>query len=454
MVLRRKLCIAAVFACAAVFCEFGQGTNAEAAAVTAWLQRSAIPLKSVEAGNGLDDLQPLKAVLKDVRLVGLGEATHGSREFFQFKHRMLEFLAKDMGFTVFVIEASYPACWNINNYVMYGKGDRAAALASQGFWTWDTNEVAAMIDWMRDYNRTVPDDKKLRFLGYDLQNFSRAYDVITEYLEKVAPDYIPTAQLAFNASKLTPAEYSALSAEKKKAASDSIIGLLGLLTLHETSFVRRTSQREFNEIVQEARILAQYDEAYHQASIVNAKDPLKSGGALRDRYMAENIDTLVDSQPAGTKFVIWAHNGHIQTESYGGGIPSMGSYLRKQYGKAYYAFGFTLYEGGLQAREMGAKIGPLKEFTLPPAPEGSDGWYFNLPGIPRFVVDLRSAPHDGAVADFLSTPHPMTSVGSGFNTSWTTKQYMAPTVLRDAFDGIIFIQRTTRARPNPSGMRS
>src|SRR5690349_18191655 len=102
----------------------------DANAVKQWLTAHAIRVKTVEAEHGLDDLKPLKAVLKDVRVMGLGEGTHGSREFFQFKHRMLEFLAKEMGFTVFAIEASYPACWNINDYVLYGKGDRATALAS------------------------------------------------------------------------------------------------------------------------------------------------------------------------------------------------------------------------------------------------------------------------------------------------------------------------------------
>ncbi|MGI8745514.1 MAG: erythromycin esterase family protein [Bryobacteraceae bacterium] len=420
----------------------------DADAVKQWLTKDAIPLKTVEAGHGFDDLKPLKKVLRNVHLVGLGEATHGSREFFQMKHRMLEFLVREMGFTVFAIEASYPACWNINDYVLYGKGDRAKALASQGFWTWDTNEVSDMIDWMRAYNEKAPENKKVKFLGYDLQNFSRTYEVINAYLNKVAPEYVPTAEDAFNDLKLPASEYGKRPDEQRKQETARILELLGFLGLHETEFVRKTSQSEFDEAMQEARILAEYDEAYGQ-------NPAKPGRNLRDFYMAENIAYLVNQQPAGTKMVIWAHNGHIQTTAYGGGVPSMGSHLRKMYGDSYYAFGFTLYEGGLQSREMKPTgAGGLKEFTLPPAPEGSVGWYFNLPGISKYIVDLRAAPKEGPVAEFLSMPHPMTSVGSGFNTSWTTKQYMAPTVLKDAFDGIIFIKKTTRARPNPTGMRS
>jgi erythromycin esterase len=435
------------------------GPPADAAAVKQWLQKDAIRHKTVEAGHGLDDLRPLKQVLHNVRLVGLGEATHGSREFFQMKHRMLEFLVKELGFTVFAIEASYPACWDINDYVLYGKGDRAKALSSQGQRFWDTNEVSDMIDWIRAHNEKAPKAKKVEFVGFDLQNVSGASDGIKAYLNKVAPDYVATADEAFKDLQTPPMDYGRRTVEQKKTQTAHILGLLGFLTLHEMEFARITSKVAFDEVMQEARILAQFDE-------------LRNGGGARARdfYMSQNIAYLMSKRPEGTKMVIWAHNSHIQSSdvasfpaSFGGGVPSMGSYLRKMYGERYYGFGFTLNEGGLQSREMtAAEInspsliggpGPLKEFTLPPAPEGSVGWYFSLPSIDEFIVDLRAAPKEGPLAQFLSTPHPMTSIGTRFNPSWTPTQYMVPAVLKETFDGIIFIKKTTRARPNAVGMR-
>src|SRR6516225_241427 len=89
-------------------------TTREQGAVIAWLKSNAIPVKTVEAGNGFQDLRPLKQLFKNVRFIGLGEQTHGTREFFQFKHRMLEFLVNELGFRVVAIEASYSACQNIN----------------------------------------------------------------------------------------------------------------------------------------------------------------------------------------------------------------------------------------------------------------------------------------------------------------------------------------------------
>ena len=92
---------------------------------TDWIKTNAVSLKTVEAGHGFDDMAPLKAMVGDARIVALGEATHGSREFFQLKHRMLEFLVKEKGFTIFSINANMPEAYRLNDYVLEGKGDPA-----------------------------------------------------------------------------------------------------------------------------------------------------------------------------------------------------------------------------------------------------------------------------------------------------------------------------------------
>src|SRR5215470_11780077 len=131
-----------------------------------WIQSHAVRLQTPEAGHGFADMQPLRKVIGDARIVELGEATHGTREFFQLKHRMLEFLATKMGFTLFSIEANMPEAYRLNDYVLTGRGDPAALLRGMYFWTWDTEEVLDMIRWMRDFNASGKG--RLEFTGFDM----------------------------------------------------------------------------------------------------------------------------------------------------------------------------------------------------------------------------------------------------------------------------------------------
>src|SRR5215467_12157644 len=122
--------------------------------IVAWIRTAAMPLATVEAGNGFVDLEPLRRAIGEARIVSLGEATHGTREFFQLKHRLLEFCVSELGFTLFGIEANYPESLRVNDYVLHAIGDPAEALAGMRFWTCDTEEVLALIEWMRSWNGT------------------------------------------------------------------------------------------------------------------------------------------------------------------------------------------------------------------------------------------------------------------------------------------------------------
>ena len=113
---------------------------------------SVVLLKTVEPGQGFRDMQPFKEIVGEARIAALGEATHGTREFFQPRHRMLEFLVEEMGFRVFAMEANWTEALRVNDYVLRGEGDAAKVLAGLYFWVWNTEEVLAMIEWMRSYN--------------------------------------------------------------------------------------------------------------------------------------------------------------------------------------------------------------------------------------------------------------------------------------------------------------
>ena len=155
--------------------------------MTAWLKSHAIPLTTVEAGQGFADMEPLKAVVGDAHVVALGEGTHGTREFFQFKHRMLEFLVEEKGFTAFAIEAPFAEALAVNDFVVNGIGDPAQAIKGMHFWTWSTEEVLAMVLWMRQYNEDPGNVDKVRFYGFDMQYSAACTAAVLAYLEQVDP---------------------------------------------------------------------------------------------------------------------------------------------------------------------------------------------------------------------------------------------------------------------------
>ena len=419
-------------------------------AVITGLKENLIPVKTVEAGNGFQDLQPLKQVFKNVRYVGLGEETHGTREFFQFKHRMLDFLVKEMGFRVFAIEASYSACENINDYIMGKTDDGTKALDSQGFWTWNTEEVRAMIDWLRTYNASVTAERRVKFIGFDIQKNEPGQAKLLAYLKRVAPervadtetffkvDFAPLVEAIFNKGNKAKDELAKLN-ELKNQYNELFV----FLELNGALLATKSNLIEFEQMREYARVMAQYLDSYSRAA---------SGSEARDFYMADNFRRLVGRESPGTRFVLWAHNFHISIFDSNGTNASFGYYLRRFYGNDYYALGFSFNQGSFQSRDLeekGPTSGMLRSFTVPAAPVDSVDWYLAQTGVKSFVVDFRSARKSAELATWTTSPHPMRSIGSGYSPAREQATF-GPTTVGKEYDGLFFIDATTRARPNPS----
>ncbi|MFN3190018.1 MAG: erythromycin esterase family protein [Aureliella sp.] len=150
-----------------------------------WVESEAVRLTTVEPLDPLDDLKELDSVLGQSRIVALGESTHGTREFFQLKHRIFRYLVEEQGVRLFGIEASYAACTPINNYVRSGVGDPREAIKGQGFWTWDTEEVLDLVQWMKDWNEQRPSNSPpLEFYGFDTQDGYTPLKLVFEQLNK------------------------------------------------------------------------------------------------------------------------------------------------------------------------------------------------------------------------------------------------------------------------------
>lgn len=162
---------------------------------TAWIERTASAFTTSEAGHGFEDLAAVRSMVGEARIVGLGEPTHGTREAFQMKHRLLEYLCTNMGFTIFSIEASMPESFRLNEYVLEGKGDPAALIGGMYFWTWNTEEVLAMVEWMRAFN--LSGKGRVQFTGFDMQTPDVAAQIAQDFIAARAPDLLDEAKATF-----------------------------------------------------------------------------------------------------------------------------------------------------------------------------------------------------------------------------------------------------------------
>lgn len=160
-----------------------------------FIAANAIRPDTPQAGNGFTDMQPLKAVVGGARIVSLGEATHGTREFFQLKHCKLEFLAAQMGFTIFGIEANMPEAYRLNDYVLHGTGDPLSLIKGMYFWTWVTEEVLDMVKWMREFNASGKG--RLQVTGFDMQTPAVALQIAHSCLERHDPEYSASLRSAY-----------------------------------------------------------------------------------------------------------------------------------------------------------------------------------------------------------------------------------------------------------------
>lgn len=405
--------------------------------VTAWLKSAAIPLDSTDPASGLGDLVRLDSVIGNARIVAMGEATHGTREFFELKHRMLEYLVEKKGFTVFGIEANWPESLVVNDYVLNGIGDAQEALDGLYFWTWNTEEVLNMIRWMRRYNADPKHLKKVKFLGFDMQVAHVAARNVERYLDKVDTEEAKTATILF--APVSDSEKERESAGKSRVFWDQmeerLRALSDRLESRKKAYVTSSSPEEWNLARHNLEILQQAAEMY-------AVD--KQGDVTpRDTAMAENVKWILEQEGPEAKIMLWAHNGHVSTGLLGSS-EAMGRVLRKMYGNEMLACGFSFEEGSFQALQRGKG---LTQFTVGPAPADSLDGKSAATGIRLFAVDLRRAPASGAVSEWLNQPQKMRSIGAVYGENWPDGGFNL--VSPRSFDVLLFVKRTSAARENP-----
>ena len=245
----------------------------------AWLREHAIPLQTAQPTADNTDLLPLKEMIGEARVVALGEATHGTSEFFTLKHRLVQFLAEEMDFTVFSIEANMPEAYRLNEYVLTGEGDPRELLEGMYFWTWNTQEVLDMILWMREFNASGRG--VMQFTGFDMQTPTVAMEEVRTFIEAYDPDYLANLNGAYAIASSVYATGRDASADELEMWQDTATEVLDHLTSNQGTYEAATPS-EVAWTIQNARVVLQG--AQHGLTSATLFD-LPS----RDESMAANV---------------------------------------------------------------------------------------------------------------------------------------------------------------------
>jgi erythromycin esterase len=420
--------------------------------IIAWLQQNAMSIQHIAAGNGFADLQPLKQILREVKVVGLAETTHGTREIFQLKHRLLEFLVTEMNFNTFTIEASSAACQPINDYILYGKGDRATVLTGQWYVPWDTEEVSDMLDWLRAYNQSVPDEKKVQFHGLDITRNENARNAVLDYLRQVAPGRVAATKTLFAALAKEEAKWPMQIDDNCEKTLMQLLpqlqAVIDYLTANKDSFVNASSFQAFDQTLHYTLVMKQFI----MANVVDLLPPSRPKNTARSGYMAENLIWLTHQANPDTKYIVWAHNSHLRVVDAAVDEPNMGSCLRETFGQSYFVFGFEFNQGSFQTRiRLPEKLfGDLKAVTLPPSPALSLSWYLSHTQREVFMLNLHVPLANVVVEQWLATPQPIHDVSWAYDDQ--AQDYLEMRSIQE-YDGMIFIERTMASRPTVNAMK-
>ena len=396
------------------------------AEIKAYLDDAALPLATLQPGKGTSDLAPLKKMIGDAHIVAIGEAVHGASEYWLLRHRLIEFLTTELGFTAVALEAGWSDAIGLDDYITTGRGDPLKAIADLYGWYPNTEENLAIIRWMRRYNQDPAHTKKLRFHGCDVYNVGHAVPALTAYLDRVEPPLASRAReiLAPVADVSAEGTYPSLSAGEQEKTRQGIRDILARFEANRTKWSARTSESAWVTARQHARMVQRIEAVY--------LDPSK-----RDRGMADTVDEILANEPKGAKIIVLAQNFHVGAELWD--LSEMGHVLRERHGSDYFVIGTAFGSGAVNA--YGPRPGAqgkrrVEVFALGPPPPASFDAALALTQKSLFAIDLRGI--SGPVADWFGSKIPTRWVGGVYRGEDNTITQCAP---KKSYDAVIYVDR-------------
>jgi erythromycin esterase-like protein len=407
------------------------------------------------------DYDPLIELIGDARLVLLGEASHGTHEFYRERARITQRLIEERGFVAVAVEADWPDAYRVNRYLHGRGGDTSAFAALRDFgrfptWMWRNVDVLDFIDVLRARNANLPPGvRKTGFYGIDLYSLRASLDAVVHYLDQVDPEAALRARSrysCFDHFGQDPQFYGYVAGQGMgDSCENEVVEQLNELQRRVTEYAQRDgdlAEDEFFFAEQNAR-LARNAEEYYRAMFRGRH----SSWNLRDTHMAETIDALLahlDRHGDRSKLVVWAHNSHLgdarATEMGASGELNLGQLIRERYGTQAVLVGFTTYRGTVTAASDWDQ--PPQQKQVRPGLPGSYETLFHEVEIPDFLLRLRD---DELLADALRSPRLQRAIGVIYRPETERQSHYFHARLGDQFDALLHFDATTAVVPLEQG---
>ncbi|MFE7133600.1 erythromycin esterase family protein [Streptomyces sp. NPDC057638] len=392
------------------------------------------------AARPLADLRPLERMIGDATVVGVGEATHGSAEFFATKDRMFRHLVEREGFRSFSLEANWSAGLRIDAYVVHGEGDIRTIMREEfqeSYRLWNTREYLDLFVWMRQYNLRHP-HRPVRFMGNDAAYAGpELFDTVTRYVAGYRPALLPEIERLYRASRPLPGASVEETIkgnlvrplDERKDRAEDVQEALDLLE----ELPPGPDRERHAWTLQHARAIAQVGTVFSYDYF----DAAELGRMMeyRDKTMAEN--TVWWQRMTGDRVLLSAHNNHVGYETVNPAqYPKVqGAFLREALGERYTSVGFTFGEGAFNAYDLKDPKEPLRVFSVgTPGPDSNEETLKRVSDRP-YYLDTRTAPP--LARQWLAQARPTWSIGNSWpDDNWKTR-------LSASYDVLVHLPRIT-----------
>ena len=417
------------------------------------VKREALPLRHDE----MVDYDPLITLIGDARIVLIGEATHGTHEFYRERAQITKRLIEEKGFSAVAVEADFPDAYRVNRYVRGREGDADASEALNGFnrfpqWMWRNADVLDFVGWLRSYNDHLPPSReRVGFYGLDLYSLHASIEAVLAYLDKIDPEGGLRARqryACFEHFGPDAAAYGyAAGMGLAESCEDEVVGQLVELHGRASELARldgRVARDDFFFAEQNARLVKNAERYYRT---IYRSDV--SSWNLRDRHMTETLSDLdghLSESGHVAKIVVWEHNSHLgdasATEMRERGEWNVGQLARKQWKREAILIGMTTYSGTVTAATDWG--GPAERKRVRPALTGSFENLFHEAGIGRFILPM---PPGSGSKEVLREPRLERAIGVIYRPETERASHYFHASLSDQFDAVIHFDETRAVEP-------